>query len=232
MKPRKVYCFFEQSGTFKNEFKKLGYPAEDYDILNDYGQTDHVCDLFAEIRGGYEGKPSIFDEITSDDLIMAFFPCTRFENQIILWFNGQAKQQKKDSMLVKLEKDMELHKELSENYELITKLMILGLKRNLKIVFENPYSEMHYLNRYWALKPAIIDKDRRNNGDIFKKPTQYWFLGFKPTFNIIFEPLEEVESLTVTGDLWGTNSEDKNLRSKIHPQYASRFIRQYILDEE
>ena len=134
-------------------------------------------------------------------------------------------------MLVKLEKDLELHKELSENYELITKLMILGLKRNFKIVFENPYSEMHYLNRYWALKPDIIDKDRRNNGDIFKKPTQYWFLGFKPTFNIIFEPLEEVESLTIN-NLWGTNSEDKNLRSKIHPQYASRFIRQYILDGE
>lgn len=52
MKPNKVYCFFEQSGTFKNEFKKLGYPAEDYDILNDYGQTDHICDLFNEIRGG------------------------------------------------------------------------------------------------------------------------------------------------------------------------------------
>ena len=23
----KVWCFFEQSGTFKNEFKKLGYDA-------------------------------------------------------------------------------------------------------------------------------------------------------------------------------------------------------------
>ena len=28
----KVHCFFEQSGTFKNEFRKLGYEAEDYDI--------------------------------------------------------------------------------------------------------------------------------------------------------------------------------------------------------
>lgn len=30
----KVHCFFEQSGTFKNEFIKLGIPAEDYDIQN------------------------------------------------------------------------------------------------------------------------------------------------------------------------------------------------------
>lgn len=48
----KVHCFFEQSGTFKNEFKKLGHEAYDYDILNDFGETDHVIDLFAEIRGG------------------------------------------------------------------------------------------------------------------------------------------------------------------------------------
>lgn len=48
----KVYCFFEQSGTFKKEFKKLGIQAEDYDILNDFGETDHIIDLFAEIRGG------------------------------------------------------------------------------------------------------------------------------------------------------------------------------------
>ena len=27
----KVHCFFEQSGTFKNEFIKLGVPAVDYD---------------------------------------------------------------------------------------------------------------------------------------------------------------------------------------------------------
>lgn len=48
----KVHCLFEQSGTFKNEFKKLGIPAEDYDILNDFGETDHIIDLFKEIRGG------------------------------------------------------------------------------------------------------------------------------------------------------------------------------------
>ena len=50
----KVHCFFEQSGTFKNEFIKLGIPAEDYDIQNNFGQTDHVIDLFAEIDREYD----------------------------------------------------------------------------------------------------------------------------------------------------------------------------------
>ena len=48
----RAHCLFEQSGTFKNEFKKLGVEAYDYDILNDSGQTDYQVDLFEHIRGG------------------------------------------------------------------------------------------------------------------------------------------------------------------------------------
>ena len=51
----KVHCFFEQSGTFKNEFIKLGIPAEDYDIQNNFGQTDHKIDFFHEIDEAYRG---------------------------------------------------------------------------------------------------------------------------------------------------------------------------------
>ena len=49
----KVHCFFEQSGTFKKEFIKMGIPAEDYDIQNNFGETDHVIDLFGEIDREY-----------------------------------------------------------------------------------------------------------------------------------------------------------------------------------
>ena len=45
----KIHCFFEQSGTFKKEFKKLGYDVYDYDIQNDFNETDFVIDLFLEI---------------------------------------------------------------------------------------------------------------------------------------------------------------------------------------
>ena len=93
-KRTKVHCLFEQSGTFKNEFKKLGYEAYDYDILNDYGETDYQIDLFAEIENGYDGKPSIFDNITSDDLVLAFFPCTRFSSKVPPWLRGESFSQK------------------------------------------------------------------------------------------------------------------------------------------
>lgn len=70
MKPKRAFCLFEQSGTFKNEFIKLGIPAEDYDILDDFGQTDHKADLFAEIDKAYNGDASLFDSITPEDLII------------------------------------------------------------------------------------------------------------------------------------------------------------------
>ena len=39
-----VYLFFEQSGVFKREFVKLGYKASDWDLQNNFGETDHQMD--------------------------------------------------------------------------------------------------------------------------------------------------------------------------------------------
>ena len=64
-----IYCLFEQSGVFKNEFKKLGYTAYDFDILNDFNETDFQIDLFFQIELAYEGKKSIFDKMNTNDLI-------------------------------------------------------------------------------------------------------------------------------------------------------------------
>lgn len=188
-----VHCLFEQSGTFKNEFKKLGYKSFDYDILNDFGMTDFQIDLFKEIENCYVGNSSIFDSFTADDIIFAFFPCTRFEDQILMHFRGDSFQQKNSTDIDKLEKDLKLHKELHYLYSLITKLAIICLKRKIPLIIENPYSSQHYLNKYWCLQPKIIDKDRSYNGDYLKKPTQYWFIGCEPKDNFIFEGLEIVQ---------------------------------------
>ena len=91
---KNIHLFFEQSGTFKNEFKKLGFNAYDYDILNQFNETDYLVDLYSEIDKSYTREQSIFDNIDKDDIIMAFFPCTRFEQQILLWFRGDAMQKK------------------------------------------------------------------------------------------------------------------------------------------
>ena len=235
----KVHCLFEQSGTFKNEFKKLGYEAFDYDILNDYGQTDYQIDLFEEIRGGYEGRPSIFDNITPDDLILAFFPCVRFENQVMLSFRGQSHGMERWSYRQKMLHAMDLLEEVQQNYNTVNKLFIICIDKGLRLVMENPYSEEHFLRRYWCFPPSIIDRDRRENGDFFKKPTQYWFLNCEPKNNLLWEP-QPYNDLGIKGTIEFINKDHckkmgakdiKSARSMIHPDYANRFIRQYLIDE-
>ena len=128
MKVNKVYCLFEQSGTFKNELKALGINAEDYDIRNDFGETDHITDLFSEIDKAYDGKKSIFDEIGKQDLVIAFFPCTRFEVQIQLAFRGERPNERNWSDEQKIAQSMKLHEELHELYMRISKLFTICMR--------------------------------------------------------------------------------------------------------
>lgn len=234
----KVHCLFEQSGTFKNEFKKLGYEAYDYDIQNEFGETDYIIDLFAEIRNGYEDKPSIFDNISKDDIVLAFFPCTRFEDQVLLAFRGD-NYGNKSSDIEKLNRSMGLHDELHRNYILISELALIAIKRQIRLVIENPYSDQHYLKRYWCLTPSLIDKDRRDDGDYFRKPTQYYFLNFKPKQRFLLEaiPYNAIEAkmpirLMSKDTVEKVGAKDRQTaRSMIHPDYANRFIRKYLIDD-
>ena len=236
----KAHCLFEQSGTFKKEFEKLGIPAFDYDILNNYGQTDYVVDLLAEIRGGYKGEPSIFDNISKDDLIIAFFPCTRFENQINLLFRGDNAGQKNWTLEQKMEYCVNLSKEREEFYQVFNYLFLVCYRKGLRLIVENPYAKEHFLTRYWCYEPRIIDKDRRDNGDYYAKPTQFWFLNCEPTYNFLLDPIEynNVECKDairlMTKDSWGKTGAKtiKEARSMIHPTYANRFIRRYLLSGE
>ena len=188
-----AHCLFEQSGTFKNEFIKLGINAFDYDLLNDFDETDFQIDLFKEIDRAFEGGRSIFDTIQDEDLIIAFYPCTLFNHNNVLLFSGENYQHKHASIVNKLEYSMKRHIELHNMYEWLCKLCILALKRNLKLIIENPYTQPHYLTNYFPIQPAIIDKNRRINGDYYKKPTQYFFINTEPKNNFIFEPIDFIE---------------------------------------
>lgn len=185
---------------------------------------------FQKLGGGYRGEVSIFDNISKDDLIFAFFPCTRFEAKIPLSFRGELYQQKKWTDEQKLEYSMNLHKELHELYTLLSQMVVVCIKKGLRLIIENPYTQPHYLTTYWCIKPKLIDKDRTMNGDFYKKPTQYWFINCEPKNNLVWEPLDYVEQKTISH---ATNEDGKSrqtIRSMIHPQYANRFIRQYIID--
>lgn len=124
----KVHCFFEQSGTFKNEFIKLGIPAEDYDIQNNFGET--------------------------------------------------------------------------------------------------------YLQRNF-IAPTIIDKNRTLRGDVFVKPTAYWFVNCEATQGFSYQRDKEVKIVYKAHDKVNVKTgECSEARSMIHPDYARNFICDFILGKK
>ena len=173
----KVHCFFEQSGTFKNEFIKLGIPAEDYDIQNNFGETDHIDDLFKAIDDAYEGKPSLFDQIRGGqdgDLIMAFFPCIYFTGSTNpCYYTLENKNYKNLTTAQKIDKMLQRSKSRQQFYELIIKLVGVCLDRGIRIIIENPYSPLHYQCNNFFKAPDVYDRNRQHRGDYVKKPTEY-----------------------------------------------------------
>lgn len=227
----KVHCFFEQSGTFKQEFVKLGIPAEDYDIQNNFGQTDHQIDLFAEIEQAYKGGASVFDKIITDDLIMAFFPCLYFCENNTMMFCGTLFKERNSRMEEIGNYILQRIRERQMFYELILKLFIVAERKNLRMIVENPHSEHHYLRNNFPYKPSLIDKDRTRRGDFFVKPTAYWYLNCEPTFGESYEKPKEKKKIRSASPSKkeGMCSEERSL---ISPDYARNFICDFILGKE
>ena len=230
----KIHCFFEQSGVFKKEFQKLGYDVYDYDIQNEFGETDYVIDLFLEIENAYDNKPSIFDNITSDDLIMAFFPCIYFTGYTNpQYFTLGNKNYKNLTLREKLDKIIQRGKDRQYFYEMIQKMVGVCLLRNLRIIIENPWSKngAHYLKNNFFKEPDLIDNNRTLRGDDFVKPTGYWFFNCEPTFGCSLEPNKKIKTVrgSKPSSKGGVCSTE---RSMINPKYARNFICDFILGKQ
>lgn len=229
----KVHCFFEQSGTFKQEFIKLGIPAEDYDIQDNFGQTDHKIDLFAEIENAYMGGASVFDSITCDDLIMAFFPCIYFCAPSQMNFTWGCINYAQMTVKQKTDAILERDKQRAYFYALAIKMFATAQERGLRLIMENPWSENTYLKANFILPPTMVDNNRMTRGDYRVKPTAYWFINAEPThgFTEQLDKLKEKKThmTSRSSKKAGLCSED---RSMISPDYARNFICDFILGKE
>lgn len=227
----KVYCFFEQSGTFKNEFIKLGIPAEDYDIQNHFGQTDHVIDLFAEIEKAYDEQPSVFDDITPEDLIMAFFPCIYFCDAKTMQFRGVHIGQRTWSLKHIMDDNIRIAQEREQYFIKLLQLVAVTSSRQLRMIIENPWNDSRatYLQNNF-IPPALIDTNRALRGDYYVKPTAYWYINAEPTQGITIErnahPLIVYKQSAEGGAKRGVCDE---MRSLISPTYARNFICDFVI---
>lgn len=226
----KVHCFFEQSGTFKNEFIKLGIPAEDYDIQNNFGETDHMEDLFQAIEDAYDGKPSLFDKIRGGqdgDLIMAFFPCIHFTGISQMWFSLSHRDYAKWPYRKIFDYIEHKNHARCEFYDIINKMVCVALERDIRMIIENPWMGQTFL-RVWLKQPDLIDNNRMLRGDYMIKPTAYWFWNCKPEHGFTAQnDKTRVEPMKLSkAPKAGQCSEE---RSMISPDYARNFICDNIL---
>lgn len=224
----KVYCMFEQSGTFKNEFIKLGIPAVDMDIQTNFNQTDYVIDLFNEIDRSYEGGASFFDNITSDDLIVAFYPCIYFCENSMVSFNLNMINYRCLSDEEKIEKILLRSNQRTEYYNRLIKFCGVCLKKGLRMIFENPFTQPHFLNANFLKSPDVIDKNRMERGDYFKKPTAYWFWNCEAEHGFTYQNDKEqkIISKAKSSGKSGLCSEE---RSMISSDYARNWICDFVL---
>lgn len=218
-----AHCLFEQSGIFRDEFRKMGIPAKDYDICNEFGKTDWQGDLFAEIVLAFLGKESIFDFFASDDIIFAFFPCTYFCGHNEMYFCGTHYNFRKLTKTERLDKIIERAQIRHNYYMTLLKFCRVVESRGLRAIIENPYNAHHYWRFNFPYKPAVIDMNRRLSGDYFKKPTQYLFVNCEPAGKKSILVDKEIRFVE---DNYGID------RSIISPDYAHNFICDKILGIE
>lgn len=226
----KAHCLFEQSGTFKQEFIKLGIPAEDYDIQNNFGQTDHVVDLFNEIEMAWGGYKSIFESMSYKDIVLAFFPCIYFEVQQQMFFDLSHRSIQAWPLRDKVMTAIDRSQNRARFHELIYKLYCVCNDLGLRLIIENPANGFLVWGQNFPA-PSFIDRDRTKRGDYFKKPTAYWFVNCQPTHGYTCQDDKERKRIVEMkkAPVAGLCSEE---RSMISPDYARNFICDFILGKE
>lgn len=229
----KVHCLFEQSGTFKNVFRSMGYRAEDYDIQNQFNQTDNVVDIFMEIENCFDALTigsldiSIFTRMTTDDLLLAFFPCTYFCNANTMIFQGNARQVRSRKPCDRLQYLINRATVRQSYWEHLMMLCYIIEVKHFRLIIENPFSVDGYLWYNFPYRPAIIDYDRTLRGDYLVKPTQYFFIGCEPTCLQSIQRNKRKRYLQHLPKV--SDTIEGAARSMISEDYARNFINDCIL---
>ena len=214
------HMLFEQSNTFRDVARALGYNAYSYDIE---GNPSDKIDLFDEIdKYGY--FPCLFDLFDSNDIVLAFFPCTYFEIQNALIFQGTQKQLQGKSLKDKLQICRTREFNRGRYYDYLVHLMQIALERGFKLIVENPYSD-NYLLKWLPLKPALVIPDRTVYGDTAKKPTLFYFINCEPH---LFVP----EYRAVNPQWKVSNSSYGIKRSLISKEFAFTFLLGFDLGDK
>lgn len=176
------------------------------------------------------GGGSVFDSITPDDLIIAFYPCIYFCATSQMSFYLSCVNYRGITTQEAIEKILERDKKRSEFYCRLIKFVAVCLRKNIRMVFENPWSEQTYLKANFIKIPDLVDNNRMLRGDYYKKPTAYWFWNCKPTYGESYQYDKKQKTImSARGSAKaGVCSEERSL---ISSDYARNFICDFIIGQ-
>lgn len=179
------------------------------------------------------GGKSLFDNVLSDDLIVAFFPCIYFCCMSMMLmsrthrnYRNLNEKEKTDAILKRSEKRQYF-------YTLVIKFHSICYQRGIRMIMENPWSEQTFLKANFLSKPTIVDQNRMLRGDYMVKPTAYWFVNCEPTF---YNTIQKDKKKIIVND--GTLKQSKvagvcsEERSMISPDYARNFICDFVIGKK
>lgn len=183
--------------------------------------------LITLLRGG----ASLFDKINSDDLIIAFYPCIYFceKSQVAVflsYINYRALNTEE-----KIKKILDRVKIREDFYSRLIKFCAICLRKNIRMIFENPYTQPHYLKSNFLKNPDVIDNNRMLRGDYYKKPTAYWFWNCEPTNGFSHQEDKEQKRImdAKAGVKAGVCSEERSL---ISSDYARNWICDFVIGKD
>ena len=174
------------------------------------------------------GGASVFDTISPDDLIVAFFPCIYFCADSMMAMTTHSVNYMKLSVREMTEKIIRRSSDRQSFYVLLIKLFSVVMEKGLRMVVENPWTQPGFLNNNFLFQPTLIDKNRMLRGDYYMKPTAYWFVNCKPTYgrSIQRDKVQKTIRTSKSSDESGVCSAE---RSMISPDYARNFICDFII---
>jgi len=177
------------------------------------------------------GGQSVFDEIKSDDLIVAFYPCIYFCAMSQTAFYLTNVNYRCLTVREKIEKILERSDNRKEYFDRLVKFVAVCLDKNIRMVFENPWSEQTFLKGNFLKAPDVVDMNRMERGDYFKKPTAYWFWNCEPTNGFSYQKDKEQKIIMKCkmASRAGLCSEE---RSMISSDYARNWICDFVLGKQ
>lgn len=169
--------------------------------------------------------------ITQDDLIVAFYPCIYFCTSSQLAFFMKCKNYESLNDIKKIEKILGRSARREEFYERLMKFVSVCLKKHIRMIFENPYMKPSYLENNFLKNPDVIDMNRMERGDFFKKPTAYWFWNCAPTHGFSYQ--NDKKQKFIRNEKRSSKAGVCSIeRSLISSDYARNWICDFVLGKE